>query len=146
MIADDSRTHGIVELLVRVFRVIAVATVVPILYCSLYAHPMLDDYWYGAKTHAAWQAGHSITEVLGAASATVKDFYLNWSGSFTDVFINSLHGGIFGEQYYWICPVIVLILFLAGTYLLVEFVYCNLLHQSRRRAELVFLYKKKPAE
>lgn len=136
---DDSRMHGIVELLVRVFRVIAIVTAVPILYCSLYAHPMLDDYWYGTKTHAAWQAGHSFAQVLGAAFSTVKDFYLNWSGSFTDVFINSLHGGIFGEQYYWICPVIVLILFLAGTYLLAETVYCKLLHQSRRRAELVFL-------
>ena len=136
---DDSRMHGIVELLVRVFRVIAIVTAVPILYCSLYAHPLLDDYWYGTKTHAAWQAGHSFAQVLGAAFSTVKDFYLNWSGSFTDVFINSLHGGIFGEQYYWICPVIVLALFLAGTYLLAETVYCKLLHQSRRRAELVFL-------
>lgn len=135
----NHRTLGITDLLVRIFRVIAIATAAPILFCSIYAHPLLDDYWYGTATRAAWKASHSFAEVLSAAFATVKDFYLNWSGSYTDVFINSLHGGIFGEQYYWICPVIVLILFLAGTYLLVETIYCKLLSQSRRRAELVFL-------
>lgn len=84
-----------------------VISMVPLFVMSFYNHPAIDDYYYGIKTHHAYQNGN-FSDVLKAAVEQVKETYINWQGSYSAVFLFSLHPAIYGEQFYCLSTFILL--------------------------------------
>ncbi|WP_347176328.1 DUF6056 family protein [Galactobacillus timonensis] len=123
----------------RLFFSCLLGSLVPLIVISFYDHPILDDFSYGAPTRHTWIATHSFWDVLKTASENVKSTYLSWSGSYTNVFLNSIHGGVFSEKWYPFCPLIVIFLFLLGTWILMKEVLEKQLRASRSRTLFVYL-------
>ncbi len=76
----------------------------PLLYIGKYNHAVADCYWFASRAHWAWLNTHNIFEVLGAAFDVVAQFYTEWQGTFTSIFFFSISPVVFGEQYVFIVP------------------------------------------
>lgn len=88
-----------------IFRILLVAflgSMVPVWYLSRYIVPGCDDYTYGVKTHAAWLATHSVWEVLKAAAATTAEYWHQWQGTYSSIFLMTLSPGIGNEKWYFL--------------------------------------------
>lgn len=88
-----------------IFRILLIAflsSMVPIWYLSRYIVPGCDDYTYGVRTHAAWIATHSVREVLKAAAATTAEYWHQWQGTYSSIFLMTLSPGIGNEKWYFL--------------------------------------------
>ncbi len=93
------------------------AALVPLLLLGGYAHPAADDYSYGLFTHTALQQG---TSLLGAVWRTVKGYYTGWQGTYSAIAMMTLTPGIWGEQFYWLTPVVMIGAVAVGTFKLTD--------------------------
>lgn len=83
-----------------------ILSLIPLYYIGQYAHPSVDDYYYGMETSKVWNNTGSFSEVLKEAYSRTRDTYTVWQGNFSAVFLMRLQPAIFGENYYFITPVI----------------------------------------
>ena len=90
------------------------AGLVPVLYLTGYVHATGDDFGYGTLTHAAWLDTHSLPAVFRAACETVKNYYTGWQGTWFSVFLFTLQPEVFSPDAYWIVPLLMLGLTVAG--------------------------------
>ena len=74
----------------------------------MYAHPSVDDYYYGTETVQVWNETHSFASVVKCSFDEMINTYNIWQGNFSAIFLMRLQPGIFGEQYYFIAPLILL--------------------------------------
>lgn len=81
---------------------VVLASMVPVWVLSFYAAPNCDDYIYGAATHAAWQSTGSVWEVLRAAAKTTAQYWHNWQGTYSSIFLMTLSPGIGQEKLYFL--------------------------------------------
>lgn len=112
---------------------------IPLLFISKYNHMSADDYSYGLKTHKAWEETHSIGETIKAAGEQVADSYESWQGTFTSIFLMALQPGVFGEQYYWIGAVFLILLYGVSFYIFGHVMLTKLLHAEKYQAGIVTL-------
>lgn len=94
-------------------------SLIPVYYVGQYAHPSVDDYYYGVETSAVWQDTHSAGAVISQSYDLMKDTYNDWQGNFAAIFLMRLQPGIFGEQYYVIAPVILITTFVISMFLFI---------------------------
>lgn len=120
------------SLLSRLIIGLSAISLLPLLYVVRFMHQNQDDYSYAALTHKEWISTHSILRVLHAAWKTMISFWYSWSGSYTDCFINSLHTGIFGDRYYWISPVIIIVCLGLGLYFLLRAILVDVFHTDKK--------------
>lgn len=85
-----------------------ILSVIPLYTIGMYAHPSVDDYYYGTETVQVWNETHSITSVVKCSFDEMINTYNIWQGNFSAIFLMRLQPGIFGEQYYFIAPLILL--------------------------------------
>lgn len=88
-----------------VFRILLIAflgSMAPMWYLARYIVPGCDDYTYGVKTHAAWIASHSVWEVLKAAAQTTVEYWHQWQGTYSSIFLMTLSPGIGDEKWYFL--------------------------------------------
>lgn len=83
-------------------------SVIPVYVIGMYAHPSVDDYYYGTDTVQVWNETHSIASVVKCSFDEMINTYNIWQGNFSAIFLMRLQPGIFGEQYYFIAPLILL--------------------------------------
>lgn len=83
-------------------------SVIPLYIIGMYAHPSVDDYYYGTQTVQVWNETHSIASVIKCSFDEMLNTYNIWQGNFSAIFLMRLQPGIFGEQYYFITPLILL--------------------------------------
>lgn len=96
---------------------ICLISLIPLLILAKYNRQVADDYDFARFTHEAVLVEESnILAILGAASKTVIHFFFNWQGLYSATFLNSLQPGIWGEKYYSLTTVLLLILFTTATY------------------------------
>lgn len=81
---------------------------IPLYAIGMYAHPSVDDYYYGTQTVQVWNKTHSISSVVKCSFDEMINTYNIWQGNFSAIFLMRLQPGIFGEQYYFIAPLILL--------------------------------------
>lgn len=108
------------------------ALLAPVLAIGVYDRPSADDHDYAIQTHRAVESGAGPGALLRAACGTVKHFYETWQGTYSSAFLMSLQPGIFGERYYSLTPVILVLwsfLCLWGTFSIL----CRRLTGLRRR-------------
>lgn len=87
---------------------IFILSLIPVYYVGIYAHPSVDDYYYGVETAAVWQETHAVRAVLSEAFALMRVTYQEWQGNFSAIFLMRLEPAIFGEQYYVLAPILLI--------------------------------------
>lgn len=85
-----------------------ILSVIPLYVIVMYAHPSVDDYYYGTETVQVWNETHSFASVVKCSFDEMINTYNIWQGNFSAIFLMRLQPGIFGEQYYFIAPLILL--------------------------------------
>ncbi|MCC8029489.1 MAG: DUF6056 family protein [Lachnospiraceae bacterium] len=87
---------------------ILIVSLIPVYYVGTFAHPSVDDYYYGVETAAVWQETHSVRAVLSESFGLMRLTYQEWQGNFSAIFLMRLQPAIFGEQYYVLAPVLLI--------------------------------------
>jgi len=108
-------TKKVFALLLLFFTTIMFA---PLLYIGKFNHLAADCFWYGANGRNVWANERSIFAVLGAAVKNVVDFWHDWQGTYSSIFMFSLTPGLFGEQYMFIVPYMMMGMILLSTFVL----------------------------
>lgn len=103
------------NLLILLFLVFFIS-LIPLYYIGTYAHPNADDYSYGISSKHVWENSHSFVQVLESASEKTVNKYNTWQGNFSAIFLMYLQPGIFGEDYYFITPFLLLTSFLISSF------------------------------
>ncbi len=93
--------------------IIAIVSIIPMIILSFSAHTQYDDFYYSVKTYHAMRDG---TSVIGAAIDQTKETYFDWQGSYSAIFLFSLHPGIWGESFYFLTTFIMLGSLIAATF------------------------------
>lgn len=83
-------------------------SLIPLYGIGMYAHPSVDDYYYGTETVQVWNSTHSLGAVFSHAYKLMLETYNEWQGNFSAIFLMRLEPGIFGEEYYFIAPFILI--------------------------------------
>ena len=89
-------------------------SLIPLYALGFFAHPSVDDYYYGTETAALWQEKGDFGALIGKAAELTRESYESWQGNFAAIFLMRLQPGIWGEEYYFLAPLILLTAFLAG--------------------------------
>ncbi len=89
-------------------------SLIPLYIIGGYAHPSVDDYFYGTATAKAWRETGSLKAVLDEALVQTRVSYNTWQGNFAAIFLMYLQPGIWGEQFYALAPVLLITSFAAA--------------------------------
>ena len=87
---------------------VLILSLLPLFVLGFYAHPSVDDYYYGAETAALWQKTHDAGAVVSLSYDMMKESYETWQGNFAAIFLMRLQPAVFGESLYVLTPVILL--------------------------------------
>ena len=83
---------------------------VPVFVLAVFARPSADDYIYAARTHAVMQQyGFDLPRLLKAAWDTNAYYYENWQGLYVSGFTLAFQPAIFGNKWYGITLLCVLL-------------------------------------
>lgn len=94
----------------RRFVLLILVLLLPAALLAFYARPSADDYVYAARTHAVVaQYGADWGRLLAAAWETTVYFFRNWQGLYVSGFVLALQPAIFGNQWYGLTFLCVLI-------------------------------------
>lgn len=83
---------------------------VPLLRLAQYAVPWYDDYNYGQFVKNFVDAERSIRSAVSGAVYCMKTQWYAWQGTFSSVFFMSLMPAVWGEQYYFLGPVFLILI------------------------------------
>ena len=102
------------------------ASLIPLLMLMTTVVPSADDFAFGAAARTAFAATGSVPAALRAAGRMTLDVYRSWQGSFSAVFLMALTPAVFGDGFYALTPVLMLLSLLGGTFCLVtdQSIYC----------------------
>ena len=82
----------------------------PVFALAVFARPSADDYIYAARTHAVVQQyGFDLPRLLRAAWDTNAYYYENWQGLYVSGFTLAFQPAIFGNKWYGITLLCVLL-------------------------------------
>ncbi len=90
-------------------------SLIPLLWIAKFNYPSADDYTNGSQCYHVWEAGHSLTAVLGEALSRAAEEWRIWRGCFTSSFLSALPPNIWGENLYFLTPWLILITLTAAT-------------------------------
>ena len=90
-------------------------TMIPLLRLTVYAVPYYDDYNFGRFARAAMEQEQSKWAAISGALDCSRTQWYAWQGTYSSIFFMALMPAIWGEQYYFLGPVFILLLLLAGT-------------------------------
>lgn len=108
-----------VKIMAAVFTGILVLTLIPLLRLALYSVPWYDDYLYGRYVKAAVGDGGGFFQILRSAWEPARIEWWAFQGTFSSIFLMALVPCAWGQQYYFIGPVILILLPVAGVFALV---------------------------
>lgn len=80
-------------------------SIVPVLGLSFYDFPAADDYSFSWRGYRAFLSGGAAA---AEAFSAVPRLYMTWQGNFSGVFFMSLSPMIFGTEYYYLTPFILI--------------------------------------
>ena len=103
------------KLLAIGFCLLLLAALIPLFRLTIYAVPYYDDYNFGRFARAAMEQEQSKwAAILGALECSRTQWYA-WQGTYSSIFFMTLMPAVWGEQYYFLGPVFILLLLLAGS-------------------------------
>lgn len=97
-----------------------IITLVPLLRLTVYAVPWYDDYNYGSIIKGCLQEDYSVMSALKGAVFGVRREWYAWQGTFSSIFFMILMPAVWGEQYYFLGPVFLIVLLTVSVYVFVR--------------------------
>ncbi len=97
-----------------IYALIILVLLIPILIVSFYNIPSVDDFSYSSRVSDALSAGAGFFEVIKTAWETSMYYMETWQGLYTSAFVLSLQPAVFGLQYAWVGPVLMMVCIFAG--------------------------------
>lgn len=89
---------------------VLVVLLIPLIRLAEYAVPWYDDYNYGAFTRTAYEMNPGIVGALKGAWDCIKTQWHAWQGTFSSIFFMALMPAVWGEEWYFIGPVFLILL------------------------------------
>lgn len=100
--------------------ILAIIALIPLFYISIYSRPSADDYSYSRRIIGLFNSGEAnVFSVIKAAVAVDIYAWKNYDGPFISQIIMTLQPGIYGEKYYFIGAmglIVLILLCLFGTF------------------------------
>lgn len=128
----------------RRFVLMIVVLLLPVAALAVHARPSADDYVYAARTHAVVQQyGLDLPRLLTAAWETTVYFFQNWQGLYVSGFVLALQPAIFGNQWYGLTLLCVLLPLFLCLYVAARLIVLRLEPAQRRlplALSVLFLY------
>lgn len=92
--------------------------IIPFVLISFYSRPCVDDYGYSYSVYHLVQGGDwNIFSLIKEAFVTDMNFYRWWQGLYTSAFVLALQPGIFGERFYFIGAIaLIVFIYMTSTY------------------------------
>lgn len=106
---------------------ICLILLIPTVYLGKYNFMKADDYSYGNVTHNTFVRTGSVVETVKAAVSTAKTNYYTWQGTFSSIFLMSLHPGVFDYRLYKLVPAMMISMILLSDFLLTRTLVCKVL-------------------
>lgn len=97
------------------FCLLLLAALIPLFRLTIYAVPYYDDYNFGRFARAAMEQEQSKWAAIPGALECSRTQWYAWQGTYSSIFFMTLMPAIWGEQYYFLGPVFILLLLLAGS-------------------------------
>lgn len=90
--------------------VVYVASLVPLFWIAKYNYPSADDYTNGSRCHQVWVAGRTVFGVIRESLLRTADEWFTWRGCYTSSFLSALSPNIWGDNFYFMTPCLVLLM------------------------------------
>lgn len=123
---------------------IVFVSIVPLLLIGKYNHPSADDFGYSVSVKQGVENNASTIEIVKIAIDTSKEYMNKWQGLYTSAFLLALQPAVFGEQYYALTTIIMLLVIAAGVFALIYSIVHNVLQSKCRSwyvvAAILFMY------
>lgn len=111
--------------------------IVPAIYIGIYAHPSVDDYYYGTVTAEAWKDTGSFLSVIKTSAEQTAERYENWQGNFVAIFLMGLMPAVFGEAYYVITPILLILSFVLCSYFFYSVLFRDVMCAKRDESRIL---------
>ena len=111
-------------------------SMLPLLLIARFAIPSADDFSYGYHTVFTWRETGSIIQTISAAVDGTRHFYNTWQGTFTAIFLMTLHPGIFAEELYMAGVIALILGYVVSTMFLLKIIFMNFLGADKSEATL----------
>lgn len=119
----------------RVSAVLAVCVLAlllaPLLRLAFYAVPWYDDYNYGMYVKNALEADRSVVSALGGAAECARVQWYAWQGTFSSIFFMALMPAAWGEQYYFVGSVFLILMLTCSVWTLTGVLTRHVLQSDR---------------
>jgi hypothetical protein len=110
-----------------IFSVLFLLSLLPLFAIAFYSHPNNDDFTNGADTRAVYLETHNIIAVLTASCNRVVEIYHSYQGTFSSVFLYSLHPAVFNEALYPVTAFVMLFMLIGSTAFLLQTILVKVL-------------------
>ena len=117
---DKSRFEKYITCLCVVSVIILAVTLIPMIIIGFYTHPLGDDYYYGVPAAAAIRNGDGLWGVILAAFKGTAEQYRIWQGTYSAMFLMHLPPQLFGDFFYKMYPMFILIFMSASIFYFFE--------------------------
>lgn len=87
---------------------------VPLIRLAMYSVPWYDDYNYGRYAKAAMENAPTLQNAIRGALECARTSWYAWQGTYGSIVLMSLMPGIWGEEYYCIGPIFLILLLTAA--------------------------------
>ena len=101
---------------------------IPLFRIAQYAVPWYDDLNYGSFTKAAIETAPGVIGALRGAAECVRVQWYAWQGTYSSIFFMALMPAVWGEEYYFLGPVLLLLLLITGVFVLMRTVLKDIFH------------------
>jgi hypothetical protein len=108
-----------------------IISLIPIFYIGVYNHPSVDDYSNSYFAHNTFQKTGSVVKTLKSAVIHTVDFYKNWQGTFSAVFLMTSSPIIWGDNLYFLSAIILVLSFIISNLFFSYELLIKLLKASR---------------
>lgn len=104
---------------------------IPLLRIAMYAVPWYDDFNYGRFAKDAMLTTSDIRGAVKGALECARVQWYAWQGTFSSIFFMTMTPVIWGEQYYFLGPVFLILILTISVFLLIGTLARNVLHVER---------------
>lgn len=107
--------------LVAVIACIALAVLlVPLFRIVGYSVPWYDDYNYGNFVKNFVELEYSLSSALQGVAYCIKTQWYAWQGTFSSIFFMSMIPSVWGDEYYFLGPLFIIVLLVVSAFVLVK--------------------------
>ena len=110
--------------------IVFILSILPLIVIGFYNHPSADDYSYSIRTMLALKTG-GIIELIKGVFLQIADTYTTWQGTYSAVAVFALQPSVFGQSFYFLSTIILLLAFIGSNYILIKEITLNYLKTSK---------------